>query len=161
MASRHDHSRSGSECINANHYECQQNECQQHNGVDVDPRPPSVRGRSRRAARSLCCCYCKEVATCRDARENAPSERKRKGAAKISKPAGKTRVGSSRDRGAGLWSDASNLQRHTGLMNRRGVHLIAFGPSSTTWSVDDTALASIFPEKRSPVDYQINRLRFR
>ena len=26
-------------------------------------------------------------------------------------------------------------------MNRRGVHLIAFGPSSTTWSVDDTALA--------------------
>ena len=44
---------------------------------------------------------------------------------------------------AGLWSDASNLQRHTGLMNKRGVHLIAFGPSDTTWSVDGTALADL------------------
>ena len=34
-------------------------------------------------------------------------------------------------------SDATSLQRHEGLLNQRGVHMLAFGADSMRWSATD------------------------
>ena len=44
---------------------------------------------------------------------------------------------------AGVMSDAATLQRHSALMNKRSVHMLAFGPNGFDWTIGDDDMAEL------------------